>query len=133
DGRRLSFVARAAVPTAEAKERAWERIVDPNTENYIRRSSMLGFSPLDQADLVRPYLERYLEAVPELWEKLGAQQAVEFSKMAFPSSLIEPETVEVLDAWLAEERPAPVERGVAEGRADVVRALAGRARDKANA
>ncbi|HEU5127391.1 MAG TPA: aminopeptidase N [Glycomyces sp.] len=132
DGKRLSFVARAVVPTAEAKERAWERIVDPGTENYIRRSSMMGFSPLDQADLVRPYLGRYLEAVPELWEKLGAQQAVEFSKMAFPSSLIEPETVAVLDEWLAAERPAPVERGVAEGRADVVRALAGRACDKSH-
>ncbi|WP_026929271.1 aminopeptidase N [Glycomyces tenuis] len=130
DGRRLSFIARSVVPSADAKERAWERIVDPSTENYIRRSSMLGFSPLDQADLVRPYLERYLEAVPELWEKLGAQQAVEFSKLAFPSSLIEPATIEALDAWLAEERPAPVKRGVAEARADTARALAGRELDR---
>ncbi|GAB3650517.1 M1 family aminopeptidase [Glycomyces tarimensis] len=130
DGKRLSFIARAAVPTEAAKERAWERIADPSTENYIRRSSMMGFSPLDQADLVRPYLGRYLEAVPVLWEKLGAQQAVEFSKMAFPSNLIETETLEVLDAWLAEDRPAPVKRGVAEGRADVARALAGRACDR---
>ncbi|WP_211116653.1 aminopeptidase N [Glycomyces buryatensis] len=129
DGKRLSFVARAAVPTVAAKERAWERITDPNTENYIRRSSMLGFAPLDQADLVRPYLGRYLEAVPELWEKLGAQQAVEFSKLAFPSCLIETETLAVLDGWLAEDRPAPVKRGVAEGRADIARALAGRALD----
>ncbi|MCH7233036.1 aminopeptidase N [Glycomyces sp. L485] len=131
DGKRLSFIARAAVPTEAAKERAWERIVDPSTENYIRRSSMMGFAPLDQADLVRPYLSRYLEAVPELWEKLGAQQAVEFSKLAFPSCLIETETLDLLDAWLAEERPAPVKRGVAEGRADVARALAGRECDKA--
>jgi aminopeptidase N len=130
DGRRLSYVARAVVPTAEAKARAWERITDPNTENWIRRSSMLGFAPLDQADLVRPYLQAYLDAVPELWEKLGAQQAVEFSKLAFPSNLIEAATVEVLDAWLAEDRPAPVKRGVAEGRADIARALAGRELDK---
>jgi aminopeptidase N len=123
DGKRLSFVARAVVPTAEAKERAWERIVDPSTENWVRRSSMLGFAPLDQADLVRPYLRPYLDAVPELWEKLGAQQAVEFSKLAFPSNLIEAETLEVLDGWLAEERPAPIKRGVAEGCADLARAL----------
>ncbi|THV31231.1 aminopeptidase N [Glycomyces paridis] len=129
DGKRLAIIARAVVPTAEAKERAWERIVDPNSENWVRRSSMLGFAPLDQADLVRPYLRPYLDAVPELWEKLGAQQAVEFSKLAFPSNLIEPETLEVLDAWLAEDRPAPVKRGVAEGRADIARALAGRALD----
>lgn len=130
DGQRLSFVARAVVPDADAKQRAWERITDPNTENWIRRSSMLGFAPLDQADLVRPYLQPYLDAVPELWEKLGAQQAVEFSKLAFPSNLIEAETLEVLDVWLAEDRPAPVKRGVAEGRADVARALKGRELDK---
>jgi aminopeptidase N len=130
DGRRLSYVARAVVPTAEAKQRAWERITDPNSENWVRRSSMLGFAPLDQADLVRPYLQAYLDAVPELWEKLGAQQAVEFSKLAFPSNLIEAGTLEKLDAWLAEERPAPVKRGVAEGRADIARALKGRELDK---
>ncbi|WP_205327713.1 aminopeptidase N [Glycomyces sp. YM15] len=130
DGQRLSYVARAVVPNAEAKQRAWERITDPNSENWVRRSSMLGFAPLDQADLVRPYLQPYLDAVPELWEKLGAQQAVEFSKLAFPSNLIEAETLETLDAWLAEERPAPVKRGVAEGRADIDRALKGRELDK---
>ncbi|GAA2133230.1 aminopeptidase N [Glycomyces algeriensis] len=130
DGRRLSYVARAVVPTPEAKQRAWERITDPNSENWVRRSSMLGFAPLDQADLVRPYLQQYLDAVPELWEKLGAQQAVEFSKLAFPSNLIEAETLEKLDAWLAEERPAPVKRGVAEGRADIARALKGRELDR---
>ncbi|MBO3731220.1 aminopeptidase N [Glycomyces niveus] len=130
DGQRLAIIARAVVPNAEAKQRAWERITDPNSENWVRRSSMLGFAPLDQADLVRPYLRPYLDAVPELWEKLGAQQAVEFSKLAFPSNLIETETLEALDAWLAEDRPAPVKRGVAEGRADVARALKGRELDK---
>jgi aminopeptidase N len=130
DGQRLAIIARAVVPNAEAKQRAWERITDPNSENWVRRSSMLGFAPLDQADLVRPYLQPYLDAVPELWEKLGAQQAVEFSKLAFPSNLIEAETLEKLDAWLAEDRPAPVKRGVAEGRADIARALKGRELDK---
>jgi aminopeptidase N len=130
DGKRLAYIARAAVPTAEAKERAWDLIVDPNTENYIRRSSMMGFAPLDHADLVRPFLPRYLDAVPQLWEKLGAQQAVEFSKLAFPANLVEPETIAALDAWLATDRPAPVQRGVAEGRADVARALAGRECDR---
>ena len=130
DGQRLAIIARAVVPTPEAKQRAWERITDPNSENWVRRSSMLGFAPLDQADLVRPYLQPYLDAVPVLWEKLGAQQAVEFSKLAFPSNLIEADTLETLDAWLAEDRPAPVKRGVAEGRADVARALKGRELDK---
>ncbi|PRY62119.1 aminopeptidase N [Glycomyces artemisiae] len=129
DGKRLSFIARAVVPTADAKQRAWERITDPSTENYVRRSSMLGFAPLDQADLVRPYLRPYLDAVPELWEKLGAQQAVEYSKYAFPSNLIDEDTLGVLDAWLAEDRPAPIRRGVAEGRADTARALKGQALD----
>ncbi|WP_199041266.1 aminopeptidase N [Glycomyces salinus] len=130
DGKRLSFIARAAVPDPAAKERAWQRIVDPSTENYIRRSSMMGFGPLDQADLVRPYLGGYLEAVPELWEKLGAQQAVEFSKLAFPSNLIDADSLAVVDGWLAEDRPAPVKRGVAEGRADLARALAGQECDR---
>ena len=133
DGRRLSFIARAAVPDAAAKERAWARIVDPASENYVRRSSMMGFGPLDQAELVRPYLDGYLEALPRLWDELGAQQAVEFSRLAFPSNLIDAESLAVIDAWLAEDRPAPVKRGVAEGRADLARALAGQERDRQSA
>ena len=123
DGRRLSFVARAVVPTVEAKARAWERITDPNSENWVRRSSMLGFAPLDQADLVRPYLRPYLDAVPELWEKLGAQQAVEFSKLAFPVEPDRGRDARGPGRLARQERPAPVKRGVAEGRADMARAL----------
>lgn len=132
EGLRLSTVARTALPTAEAKAKAWKRLTeDEELPNYARRSIMTGFAPLDQEDLVRPYLQKFLDAVPQVWEKLDPQQAVEFTKLGFPSNLIEEETLRVVDEWInAEKRPTSLVRGVAEGRADVERALAGRELDR---
>ncbi|QSB06276.1 aminopeptidase N [Natronoglycomyces albus] len=132
EGLRLSTIARTALPTAEAKAKAWSRLIEEEgLPNYARRSIMVGFAPLDQEDLVRPYLSKFLEAVPKLWETLDPQQAVEFTKMGFPTNLIEDETLRLVDEWLAaEERPSSMARGVSEGRADVERALAGRELDR---
>ncbi|WP_025274898.1 aminopeptidase N [Haloglycomyces albus] len=130
EGKRLATLARATIPTVDAKARAWERLVSPDSENYVRRATMQGFAPMDQEELVQPYLRKYLEAVPAMWDKLGAQQAVEFAKMGFPANQVRSETLETVDAWLSEDRSDGIKRGVKEGRAEVARALAARELDR---
>ncbi|MFC4336791.1 aminopeptidase N [Salininema proteolyticum] len=129
EGKRLATIARATIPTAEAKARAWDRLVDPESENYVRRATMQGFALLDQEELTRPYLEKFLAVVPDMWEKLGAQQAVEFSKLGFPLNQIGDEQLAVVDSWLDGDRDEKINRGVREGRSEIARALAGRALD----
>jgi len=131
DGERLSLIARAIVPTAEAKAAAWERITtEEGLPNFARRSLMSGFAHPDQVDLLRPYVERYLESVDGMWNRLGTEQAIEFISMAFPRLVIEPATLAATDAWLADEsRSGAMRRGVLEGRDDIDRALRARARD----
>ena len=139
DGERLSLVARAAVPTAEAKAKAWERITtDKELPNFARRSLMMGFDHPEQLELLKPYVERFLEAVPQMWERLGTEQAIEFVSLAYPRLLVDqstldhPPTVDVGSAatWLADEsHSGPMRRGVLEGRDDIARAMRARQRD----
>ena len=128
DGERLSLVARASVPTAEAKAEAWRRITtEMDLPNFARRSLMAGFSHPDQVELVKPYVERFLEAVPRLWEQLDTEQAIEFVRAAYPHRVVEQSTLDATDAWLADDKhTGPMRRGVLEGRADIARALRAR-------
>ena len=132
DGERLSLMARSAVPTAESKQDAWYRITEDDTiANYARRSYMLGFAPASQVDLVRPYVAKYLQAVTNAPKRLGLEQAIEFISQAFPRVVVEQETLDLMDAWLADESHDPlVRRGVLENRDDVARALRARECDK---
>ncbi|CAM3428265.1 aminopeptidase N [Stackebrandtia soli] len=133
DGERLSLIARAVVPTAEAKADAWRRITEEDgLPNFARRSLMTGFAHPDQVDLLRPYVARYLELVPQMWKRLATEQALEFIGSGFPRLVIEQDTLDAADAWLADPAyPSAMRRGVLEGRDDIARALRARARDAA--
>ncbi|MGH8792290.1 MAG: ERAP1-like C-terminal domain-containing protein, partial [Stackebrandtia sp.] len=132
DGERLSLIARAAIPAAEAKAEAWRRITEePDLPNYARRSLMLGFAHPDQTDLLRPYVSRFLETVPSMWGRLATEQALEFIRFGYPGGIVEQATLDSTDDWLADESHSPaMKRGVLEGRDDVARALRARERDR---
>ncbi|HZE41920.1 MAG TPA: aminopeptidase N [Stackebrandtia sp.] len=132
DGERLALIVRASFPTAEAKRRAWERITrDVELANYARRSLMLGFYHSDQVELVREYVDRFLEVVSSMWERLSAQEAIEFTEFGFPRIVIDQSVVDKIDAWL-EDVPsdAAMRRGIVEARDDIARALRARECDR---
>ena len=52
--------ARAAVPTAEAKAEMWERLMGGELGNHEFDAVGAGFWGWEQADLVHPYLARYV-------------------------------------------------------------------------
>jgi len=83
-----------------------------------------------QADLLAPYLEKYLSAADTIWEEKGTQRASTALEDMFPMPLVSEPTLARIDQWLATSPANPAaKRYVQEGRSDMARALAAQARD----
>ncbi|SIO89622.1 aminopeptidase N [Nocardiopsis sp. JB363] len=129
-GQRNAAGARASVPTSEAKEAAWERIVGGDLANAEFRSVLLGFTDPLQSDLYRAFLDRYFAQLAPAWDKWTGEFAQTFAEVAYPSHVVEEGTLERTDAYVAEHSPAPaLRRLLIEGKAGVERALRARATD----
>ena len=59
-GHHAALTARAAEPTAEAKAATWERLMGGELGNHEFDAVAAGFWGWEQADLVGPYLARYV-------------------------------------------------------------------------
>ncbi|MBY8873220.1 aminopeptidase N [Micromonospora sp. PLK6-60] len=134
-GEREAAYARALIPTAENKAAVWAELTGPEQlPNWRQRALLQGFSHPTQVDLVAPYRDRYFAAVGDVWASRDSEPAQEFALLAYPSYLVDEDTVAATDAFLAAEgHPASLRRLVAEGRDGVVRALKARARDARSA
>ncbi|MGI8679401.1 MAG: aminopeptidase N [Jatrophihabitans sp.] len=132
-GQRHAATARAAQPTPEAKEHAWQLAVhDDSLPNAVQEAVIAGFAPSMQGELVAPYVARYFADIRDVWERRTSELAQNVVVGLFPSwtSTIDEATVEAADAFLAEpDLPTALRRLVIEGRADIVRALHARATD----
>jgi aminopeptidase N len=131
-GQRQAERARALVPTAEAKERAWQRAVhDDELPNAVNEAIISGFSHPAQRALLTPYVERYFADVADVWERRTSERAQPVVMGLFPAWAVDKATVDAADAWLADDtHPPALRRLVSEGRAGIVRALAAREFDR---
>ncbi len=131
-GGRQAERARSLVPTAEAKERAWQRAVhDDALPNAVTEAIIGGFAHPAQRGLLGPYVERYFADVAHVWERRTSEHAQAVVIGLFPSWSVDKCTVEAADAWLADEsHPPALRRLVSEGRAGIVRALGAREFDR---
>ncbi len=132
-GRERAARARAAVPTAQAKEAAWASAVDGNDlTNAVVDAIGLGFTrAAAPAELLEPYVERYHAALSDL-ESKGSHALVESIVTGFyPRSLASQSLHDASQAWLERnpEAPAGLRRLVAENRDPVARALSAQERD----
>ncbi|MEU5566583.1 aminopeptidase N [Micromonospora musae] len=130
-GEREAAFVHALVPTAENKAAVWAQLTGAEAlPNWRNRALLQGFTHPTQVELVTPYREKYFAAVGQVWASRDSEPAQEFAQLAYPTYLVEEETVAATDAWLAGDgHPAPLRRLVAEGRDGVVRALKARERD----
>ncbi|HYH34341.1 MAG TPA: aminopeptidase N [Nocardioides sp.] len=129
-GQEKAAAARAALPTPEAKERAWAAVLDKDTPNETSRSVALSFMRPGQGEVLEPYVERYLDAAETLWDRIGTHKASVALEHLFPRPLGSPALLERVDSWLeTTSANAGARRYVTEGRADVARALAAQERD----
>ena len=129
-GKEKAAAARVAQPAPEAKAAGWRAIMDPATPNETSREMVYSIFRFGQEDVLEPYLEKYLEAADTAFDTLGFHKGSVVLEHGFPRPLGSSETLERLDAWLADSSaPKGAQRYVLEARADVARALAAQACD----
>ncbi|MBB2986995.1 aminopeptidase N [Terracoccus luteus] len=131
-GRERAAEARAARPTAEAKEQAWAEAVEQNTlPNQMVEAVSAGFRRSTDPSLLRPYVERYHAVAEEAWAARSVAIGERVVGGFYPFSLADRSLADASQAWLdAHPDAAPgLVRTIAENRDTVVRALAAQERD----
>ncbi|MFE7630343.1 aminopeptidase N [Kocuria sp. NPDC057446] len=102
DGAIAAARARASIPTAEAKARAWQQImVEGSLPNSIQDAAIDGFRTAADTDLLAPWAEQYFAAIPELWRSRTHELAQQIAIGMFPNIPAQ-ETVDAADAFLAD-------------------------------
>ena len=130
-GERHAAACRAAIPTAEAKQEAWNTLTGGELTIAMFRAALSGFVDPDQPALVEPYREKYFEVVGDVWRNWSSAMAQDFVSGAYAVGAISLETVEMTDAYIrAADPPAALRRLLIEGRDDVLRALRCQDRDR---
>ncbi|MDP4501481.1 aminopeptidase N [Nonomuraea turcica] len=133
-GERSAAQCRAAIPTAEAKNAAWERIVGGKLANAIARTTIGGFQDPHHPELLEPFRAKYFAEVGRIYKEWTFDQASSFAVGCFPSLLIEQATVQAAEDYLADEQPPQaLRRMILEGADGVRRALRNREKDATSA
>ena len=132
-GRRRGAAARAARPDPAAKAEAYDAVITDETMPLaMKRALVGGFSQYGQDDVLRPFAQRYLEVLPEIWNGRNAEESLLLTEGLYPSVLVDEDTVRIADAAL--ELPGVPEPGlrlIVEARDATRRALRARAADGA--
>jgi aminopeptidase N len=133
EGERYAAAARAARPTAEAKEQVWASLMeDLALPLATMRSMMRGFHRFDQRPVLEAYAARYFQALATVWKERDIEIGLVFARMMFPSVVVDDKTIKVTDQYLARENvPGPVRRVLLEAKDGMQRAMRARAVDAA--
>jgi aminopeptidase N len=130
-GERHAATCRAAIPTAEAKQEAWDMLVSGEQALATFRATLSGFADPDQPELVNPYREKYFAVAGDVWQNWSSAMAQDFISGVYTVCAISDETVRMTDEYItATNPPAALRRLMLEGRDDVLRALRCQAKDR---
>jgi aminopeptidase N len=130
-GRRHALSLRAARPTAEAKEEAWQLAVnDEDLPNAEQAAVIAGFQQPEHRALLAPYIERYFDCVADAWDKRTSEMAQQIVIGLYPIYSVDQATIDRTDHFLREAQPVPpLRRLVTESRDGLARALRAQRRD----
>jgi aminopeptidase N len=101
EGWRHATTARAARPLAEAKEHAWAVARDHAQPLAVRRAACGGFHQYEQVDLLRRYVARYVEELPQMWVDHHRQESIDLTKYLFPVAVIDGATATAVERVLS--------------------------------
>ncbi len=124
-GHRQAATARALVPTMAAKEEAFRATVESDElPNALLTATVMGFASADARELHRAFLDRYFDAIPEVWAERTNETAQTIVLGFYPAQLVEQSTLELTDRFLArDDVPPGARRLVREGRDGIERSL----------
>jgi len=126
-GRRHAAACRAAIPDAAHKAAAWHLLTEDADVAVDMMTGVAGaFSRPEQATLLAPYAERYLEVLPLIWSTRGEHFRRAFGVILFPYWAASPGLLARVDAALAQATDPGLARLLSERRDMVERALRSR-------
>ncbi|WP_142133613.1 aminopeptidase N [Arthrobacter sp. SLBN-83] len=131
-GQNAAALAKAAIPTPEAKAAAWESIVvKGELSNALQGSAVTGFMRVLDRSLLEPYSEKYFAAVPGIVATRTHALAQQIVVGLYPALLTTQATIDRTDGFLASlpAESAALRRMMLENRDGVARALRARAAD----
>ena len=129
-GRLNALECRACMPDAESKQWAWAELTgrEGGHSNFELNHLAQGFWHFEDADVVRPYVERYFADIPALHEWVGEDALARVAQLAFPM-VVEERTDELSRAALArDDLSAAVRRSMLDADWKLQEALASRRR-----
>ncbi len=127
-GVRSALTARASLPDAAVKERVWaQAVAADDMSNHEVHALAAGFWQSGQDALLSPYVSRFVEELPGMWERLSPEVVGPLTELLFPATLVSQEVLDATAVLLDERHPAGLRRYVAEERDDLARALRARA------
>ena len=125
-GHKYAASARASLPTAEAKESAWQSALGGELSNHIHDATIAGFNRPLQRSLNKSYIDKYFDCLITTWEKLSYELASTIVTGFFPSYQVSDEVLAKSEKWLNEtgkDAPAALRRFVSENRDALARAI----------
>jgi aminopeptidase N len=130
-GKRHGAQAATARPQSAVKQAAWTTVTEDDTlANITARSIIGGFYEPGQAELLKPFTERYFAAIANVWQRRSSEVAQTVVVGLYPSWDISEEGIAAADRFLdSPELPSALRRLVLEGRAGIERSLRARTFD----
>lgn len=130
-GKASWHTARAARPSAEAKNEAFTAATSATLSNVQQGAVISGFNISHDQSLLNGFTEPYFGLLVKAWESYSHEMAKQIVLGFYPSSAVSQKTVDLTDEFLSglgEKHPA-MRRLLIECRADVLRALAAQSTD----
>lgn len=134
NGQKAAAMAKAAIPTAEAKAKTWHTAVETDEwSNTILQYSTIGFSRGANAELLAPYVEKYFADVLKIWNtktfKMAEYAIVNLYPISLATSDLAEKTRKFLDTPEVTAIPA-LRRLLVENLDPIDRALKVQAQDR---
>ena len=130
-GSRAAAAARAARPVPAAKAEAWEAVTNGRVSLATKKAIADGFHRPDQESILAEYVQPYFDTLLPFWESHDIDEALVFTKLYYPVTIVTPEVVALVDRLLERDLPGPVRRSLLESQDGTKRALRTRALDSA--
>lgn len=131
-GKQYGALAHAAIPTAQAKEKAFTSVTTENLSNTIHAYTCRGFNVALHSELLTPFIDRYFAILIELWNTKGYEIAETTATMLFPGFIVSDETLAKAQNWLdvtGKDAPNALRRVITEGRDALARSLRAQKKD----
>ena len=132
-GREHAAGARAAMPSLEAKQKAWDQVINnENLTNSELHSILAGISYMDHEEVLKNFVDKYFDSVSSLWNARTHEIGQSLVTGLFPSTNINMDVVKKCDEFLEENKDLAVgaRRIVIEQRDSLARALKAQDSDK---